>query len=690
MGDEPGHETRLHAMPASTSRETLKQHHAEFPCHVLENGTIIVSTIVKHGMLVSEFIASIAEPVSRPQYVHEYKLTSFSLLSAISDAGEGEEAGRILKMLQTVTKHTIPKSVCDFIQFCESTYCKVGITYSGNGVFLTSRDPSILNRLRRSEKIRMAMVLQDHAGDLPSTGKRGKYAQLDGGEGWEDGEEDSVPDPHVYLKINPRRIGVVKEEAAKMDLPIIEEYDYLSDDSLPRLSFCMHSDAKLRWYQEKALSMMFRSSRAKSGVIVLPCGAGKTLTGISAACTIGKSTLVICNNTLACHQWAAAFKQFTSATDDDIYCFISGTAPELPENSAHRAFVLMATYSMMSMNEDSRSEKSSEFMGKIVGIEWGMLILDEVHIAPAKKFREAIHMVRSRCKMGLTATMVREDDQIGDLNYLVGPKIFEANWMQLTSQGYLARVMCYEVQCPMSVTSMIEYAKNHKEKDEQVFYYSSNTNKIGACKRIMDHHESLGHQTLIFGDSIPILIYCARTFPRHMMYGETPEHERLDLFARFRSGEIKTLLISRVGDVAVDLPDANVIIQISAHFASRRQETQRLGRILRPKGNTVGPDGSPVYNAFFYSLVSPLTKEAMYNVSRQKYLNDQGFTYSTVSWELLMGHKGDAHTREEQAEILKTIRDKKKNKLDVPLEKNPEDDGSGGGGPENFETLENQ
>ena len=661
MSGDITRETRLHSMP-STVNEEMKPNHVEFPCYVLENGTIYVNTFVRFGHTASDFISSIAEPISRPQYVHEYRLTSFSLLSAISDM-EGD-AGKILGALAMFSKHRIPDTVSEFIQFCVDAYCKVGITYSGKGVFLTSRYSDILIRMCKNETIRMAKMTGDALDPILKKRKTlvdaGNPSLFDNVGDFESDEMDG--DPNIYMQIQPKLVGVVKNEAAKMDLPIIEEYDYRGDESLPNFEFSMNSRAQLRWYQKQALSMMFRTQKAKSGIIVLPCGAGKTLTGIAAACTIRKSTLVLCNNNLACSQWAAAFQQFTSASmDEDIFCFTSGgDAP--PRFPTDRAFVLMATYSMMSMDEESRSTKASAMMERILGVEWGMLILDEVHIAPAKKFREAIHAVRTRCKMGLTATLVREDGQIGDLNYLVGPKIFEANWMKLTAQGYLARVMCYDVQCPMSVTSMIEYAKSHKDRDGQVFCYSSNTNKLAACEKIMKHHEALGDQILIFSDSIPILRYCAETMHRYMMYGSTPEHERIELFARFRSGNIRTLLISRVGDIAVDLPDANVIIQISAHFASRRQETQRLGRILRPKGDTIGPDGKLIYNAFFYSLVSPLTREAMYNVSRQKYLNDQGFTYSSVAWETLMRHKGDAHTLEEQAKILQTIRENKKPK----------------------------
>jgi DNA excision repair protein ERCC-3 len=279
-----------------------------------------------------------------------------------------------------------------------------------------------------------------------------------------------------------------------------------------------------------------------------------------------------------------------------------------------------------------RSDKSQEIMDAICGREWGLLLMDEVHVVPAKMFRRVIGSVKAHCRLGLTATLVREDDLISDLNFLIGPKLYEANWMDLTAQGYLANVQCVEVWCPMTGPFMKEYLKSNNAKLKQLLYVM-NPSKIRATEFLVRFHEERGDKIIVFSDLVFSLKLYAELLKKPLIYGETPERERQAILGTFRSTDaVRTICISKVGDTSIDLPEANVIIQVSSHFGSRRQEAQRLGRILRPKSFTQ-QDGSnrATFNAFFYTLVSTDTQEMFYSAKRQQYLIDQGYTFKIVT-----------------------------------------------------------
>lgn len=271
-------------------------------------------------------------------------------------------------------------------------------------------------------------------------------------------------------------------------------------------------------------------------------------------------------------------------------------------------------------------------MDIITSREWGLLLMDEVHVVPAKMFRRVISQVKAHCRLGLTATLVREDDLISDLNFLIGPKLYEANWLDLTKQGYLANVQCLEVWCPMTGPFMKEYLDDKSQRMKQLLYVM-NPNKLRATEYLMRFHEERGDKIIVFSDLVYSLKLYAEMLGRPLIYGETPERERQVILGTFRTSDaLRTICISKVGDTSIDLPEANVIIQVSSHFGSRRQEAQRLGRILRPKSYTQ-QDGSnrSSFNAFFYTLVSADTQEMYYSAKRQQYLIDQGYTFRVVT-----------------------------------------------------------
>ncbi|KAL7528022.1 hypothetical protein ACHAXR_005413 [Thalassiosira sp. AJA248-18] len=363
---------------------------------------------------------------------------------------------------------------------------------------------------------------------------------------------------------------------------------------------------------------MFGNGRARSGIIVLPCGAGKTLTGVTAAQTIKKSVVCLCTNAVSVLQWKYQFKLWTNIPDENISVFTS----DIKDNINPGGCVLITTYTMISYG-GQRSDKSAEVMKAIQGREWGLLLMDEVHVVPAKMFRRVIGSVKAIAAL---------DDLIFDLNFLIGPKLYEANWMDLTTQGYLANVQCVEVWCPMTGPFMREYLTADNSRLKQLLYVM-NPAKLRAAEYLVRFHEDRGDKVIVFSDLVYSLKLYAAMLKRPMIYGETSERERQAILGTFRTSDaLRTICISKVGDTSIDLPEANVIIQVSSHFGSRRQEAQRLGRILRPKSYTQ-TDGSnrSSFNAFFYTLVSTDTQEMFYSTKRQQYLIDQGYTFKIVT-----------------------------------------------------------
>jgi DNA excision repair protein ERCC-3 len=440
--------------------------------------------------------------------------------------------------------------------------------------------------------------------------------------------KDAAPQVVVSFQIKAEEVENVKRQAIEMDYPLMEEYDFRNDNTNPNVpQMDLKPHTRIRRYQERSLAKMFGNGRARSGIIVLPCGAGKTLTGVTAAQTMKKSVVCLCTNAVSVLQWKYQFQLWTNIPDSNICVFTSDRKDVIPDE----ACVLVTTYTMICF-AGRRSDKAQEIMDIITNREWGLLLMDEVHVVPAKMFRRVIGSVKAHCRLGLTATLVREDDLISDLNFLIGPKLYEANWMDLTAQGYLANVQCVEVWCPMTGPFMKEYLTASNIRLKQLLYVM-NPSKLRAVEYLVRFHEERGDKIIVFSDLVYSLKLYAEMLKKPLIYGETPERERQAILGTFRASDaLRTICISKVGDTSIDLPEANVIIQVSSHFGSRRQEAQRLGRILRPKSYTQ-QDGSnrSTYNAFFYTLVSSDTQEMFYSTKRQQYLIDQGYTFKIVT-----------------------------------------------------------
>jgi len=639
---------------ADFSNLKLKPDHSARPCWTAPDGAIYLEAFHSLYNSAYDFLVAISEPVARPEFLHEYKLTPYSLYAAVATNIDTES---IVRVLDRLSKNVLPIGVATFIRECTKRYGKAKLVLKHNKFYVESEHPDVLRELLRDSKISQARVVEDtDAGDeADSTDKDGfvvneKAAEMEENlkilrgtddDSDEDEDEDLMAEAPgatstnrgtklttVAFQIRAEQVEIVKKQAIELDYPLMEEYDFRNDNVNPNVPMDLKPHARIRRYQERSLAKMFGNGRARSGIIVLPCGAGKTLTGVTAAQTIKKSVICLCTNAVSVLQWKYQFQLWTNIPDDRICCFTSDKKEVMHPESC----VLVTTYTMISYG-GKRSDKSKQVMDAISSREWGLMLMDEVHVVPAKMFRRVVGSVKAHCRLGLTATLVREDDLISDLNFLIGPKLYEANWMDLTAAGYLANVQCVEVWCPMTGPFMGEYLKPTANARLKQLLYVMNPSKLRAVEYLVNFHEARGDKIIVFSDLVYSLKLYADMLKKPLIYGETPEKERQAILGIFRSSKaVSTICLSKVGDTSIDLPEANVVIQVSSHFGSRRQEAQRLGRILRPKSytQTNGTNRSS-FNAFFYTLVSTDTQEMFYSAKRQQYLIDQGYTFKIVT-----------------------------------------------------------
>jgi DNA excision repair protein ERCC-3 len=616
----------------------LKPDHIQRPCWTCPDGIIYLEAFSDLYAQAYDFLVAIAEPVARPEFVHQYKLTPYSLYAAVATNIETEA---IISVLERLSKNALPVTVKKFIRECTQKYGKAKLVLKHNKMYVESEFPTVLRELLRDPVIAQARVVEDSVDEATGFITQIKAQEMkenlkmlhepeensdddDCGDGARQREAEAVV---VAFQINAAAVEQVKRQAIDMDFPLMEEYDFRNDLLNPNVPMDLKPHTRIRRYQERSLAKMFGNGRARSGIIVLPCGAGKTLTGVTAAQTIKKSVVCLCTNSVSVLQWKFQFQLWTNIPDDRIAVFTS----DIKDTIHPDACVLITTYTMVSFS-GKRSAQAQEIMDIICSREWGLLLLDEVHVVPAKMFRRVVGSVKAHCRLGLTATLVREDDLISDLNFLIGPKLYEANWMDLTAQGYLANVQCVEIWCPMTGPFMKEYLCASNSRLQQLLYVM-NPSKLRAVEFLVRFHEARGDKIIVFSDLVYSLKKYAEMLKKPLIYGETPERERQAILGTFRATDaVSTICISKVGDTSIDLPEANVIIQVSSHFGSRRQEAQRLGRILRPKSYTAR-DGSnrSSFNAFFYTLVSTDTQEMFYSAKRQQYLIDQGYTFKIVT-----------------------------------------------------------
>mmetsp|Transcript_7857 Transcript_7857/g.18772 ORF Transcript_7857/g.18772 Transcript_7857/m.18772 type:complete len:694 (+) Transcript_7857:33-2114(+) len=582
----------------------MQPDHARRPLWVCENGRIIFETFHPQAAQVADFLIAVSEPVSRPQIVHEYQITALSLNAAIAN---GIDVEQIIKVLRKLSKNIVDENFLEFIREKGKSTGKLRLILRDGRHFLESEDAPLLRHLCSNADVAACLV------------------------------EELAQESHV-VEVESMKVEKLKLAAHQLTLPLLQEYEFRRDreDTNPQLAAVLRPTVNLRPYQQRALSKMFSvDDVAKSGIVVLPCGAGKTLVGIAACCRVGRRALVLTTTAVAVDQWRRQIQLYTSLPPEDVYTLTAEQKRPI-EDADRRACIVISTYSMLGFT-GRRGGDTQFILDQLQQLEWGLLVVDEVQVMPARTFRTVATMIKSHCCLGLTATLVREDDLIQDLHWLIGPKLYEANWQQLQDEGYLARVRCIEVWCDMSTEFFTEYLQAADSPDVpgsmratlQRALWTCNPNKLKTCEYLIRFHEQRGDKIIVFSDNIFILKDFARRLGRYYICGSVDMRERMQILSEFQeSSACNTIFLSKVGDNAIDLPVANVIVQISSHYGSRRQEAQRLGRILRPKPQTSNSGGK--FNAYFYSVVSRDTQELYHANRRQQFLVEQGYNYQVV------------------------------------------------------------
>jgi DNA excision repair protein ERCC-3 len=403
--------------------------------------------------------------------------------------------------------------------------------------------------------------------------------------------------------------GAVKQCLISLGYPVYDRAGYVEGDpfNVDLRGICASGkDLVLREYQRQA-SESFMGSRASaegSGVLVLPCGAGKTVIGLKVMTMLKRKTLILVTNITAARQWKREILDKTTTPEQDIGEY-SGESKEIKP-------VTLATYQILTYRRDRNGP--FEHYDIFNAENWGLIIYDEVHLLPAPVFKFTAQ-IQARRRLGLTATLIREDGHEEDVFCLIGPKKFDIPWKDLERQGWIATAKCIEIRVDLPYNEKLEYLSLPPAKQIRLAY--ENRQKIAVVKEIISRHK--GDQILIIGQYLTQLADFAAEFDVPVITGAIPNSIRDELYDKFRKGEISILILSKVGNFAIDLPDANVLIQISGAFGSRQEEAQRLGRILRPKFNGE--------QATFYSIVSRETRELDFAMNRQLFLTEQGYSY---------------------------------------------------------------
>lgn len=588
---------------------TMKDNPDDYPMWINYNALIVLETFRKSSKQAMDFLIAIAEPVSRPSKIHEYQITSYSLYAA---ASVGLTTDQILATLNQFSKNKIPKTVRNFITDCTLSYGKIKLIRSHLKFFIEVMNKEVYEILLKDQIIRKNIIQEN-----PSS-----------------------------LSVEVTNIEDIKKRCIEIDYPLIEEYDFSNDSKLEHLEIDLKPTSQIRSYQEICLNKMFGNGRARSGIIVLPCGSGKTLVGITAISTVKKSALILCTSAVSVEQWRHSTLGFTNISPDDVARFTS----DKKEWFKNKSGILITTYSMMSYS-GKRSYEAQKIMDMVSSHEWSIMILDEVHVVPALMFRKTVSVIPHHCKLGLTATLVREDDKIEDLNFLIGPKLYEADWQDLSSRGYIAKVEGAEVWCSMTCEFYREYLIQSSRKKRILSIM--NPTKFQICQYLIDKHEKRGDKIIVFSDSVIALKEYAIKLGKPYIYGPTGQTERMRILKQFQTNpQINTIFLSKVGDTSIDLPEATCLIQISSHFGSRRQEAQRLGRVLRAKKRN-----DPNFRVYFYSLVSKDTDEMIYSAKRQQFLIDQGYSFNIITDipEVYNNESRVYKSKSQQKELLASI-----------------------------------
>lgn len=560
-------------------------------------------------------LARFAELEKSPEYVHTYRISPLSLWNA---AAAGLSADEILADLECYSKYPLPDNVRFDIRDAIARYGRIKLVIEDGRLMVISDSPALMEELARHKAF--APLITARLG--PTT-----------------------------FEIDPMQRGHVKRVLLQIGYPAEDLAGYVEGAALQfdiRETTLGGQPFSLRSYQEDSASVFWAQGSAAggSGVIVLPCGAGKTIVGMAAMLKAQCATLILAPNTVAVRQWIRELLDKTTLTEDQIGEY-SGLKKDIRP-------VTVCTYQVLtyhprkgkvignSANENGdaaddssannplpiteakrlsnrKLPKISEYphMQLFNQQDWGLIIYDEVHLLPAPVFRVTAE-IQARRRLGLTATLVREDGMEGDVFSLVGPKKYDVPWKDLEKQGWIATAECHEIRVALADEDRMEYAVTGQ--DQKYHFAAANQRKQQIISMLLQKHKD--DDVLIIGQYIPQLEAIAKRIDAPLITGETPVKQREILYKQFREGEIRRLVLSKVGNFSIDLPDANVLIQVSGMFGSRQEEAQRLGRVLRPKQNGL--------LAHFYTIVTRDTLDQEYAAKRQLFLTEQGYHYDIL------------------------------------------------------------
>ena len=535
------------------------------PLIVQSDKTLLLD--IDHPMSVEcrRAIAPFAELERSPEHIHTYRLTPLGLWNA---RAAGHDAEQVIDTLIKYSRYAVPHSILIDVAETMSRYGRLRLEMDPvHGLILITTDTAVLEEVIRAKKI------------APLLG-----ARIDA----------------ETITVLPSQRGQIKQSLLRLGWPA-EDFAGYVDGQAHEISL-LQKDWKIRPYQELAAEGFWHGG---SGVVVLPCGAGKTIVGAAAMAHAKATTLILVTNTIAARQWREELLKRTTLNEDEIGEY-SGSKKEIRP-------VTIATYQVMTKKKNG----VYAHLDLIDSYDWGLIIYDEVHLLPAPIFRFTAD-IQSRRRLGLTATLVREDGMEGEVFSLIGPKRFDVPWKEIEAQGYIAPAECIEVRVNLTETERLAYAT--AEPENRYRNCATTRTKRDVVEALVEKH--VDDQVLVIGQYIDQLDELSEVLGAPLIKGETPIKEREVLFNKFRTGEIKCLVVSKVANFSIDLPDATIAIQVSGAFGSRQEEAQRLGRILRPKSDGRG--------AKFYSVISRDTIDQDFAQNRQRFLAEQGYSYKII------------------------------------------------------------
>ncbi|WP_030485593.1 DNA repair helicase XPB [Nocardioides aequoreus] len=535
------------------------------PLIVQSDKTLLLEVDHEQARAARAAIAPFAELERSPEHIHTYRLTPLGLWNA---RAAGHDAEQVVDVLLTFSRYAVPHALLVDVAETMDRYGRLRLDKDpAHGLVLTATDRAVFEEVLRSKRV--AGMLGERLGP------------------------ESVA-------VHASERGNLKQALLKLGWPAEDHAGYVDGEAHPiELD---ETGWSLRPYQKEAAESFWHGG---SGVVVLPCGAGKTLVGAAAMSEAGATTLILVTNTVSARQWKHELVKRTSLTEDEIGEY-SGSRKEVRP-------VTIATYQVLT----TRRKGVYPHLELLDARDWGLIVYDEVHLLPAPIFRMTADL-QARRRIGLTATLVREDGREGDVFSLIGPKRYDAPWKDIEQQGYIAPADCVEVRVTLPEGERIAYAT--AEPEERYRLASCTHEKTRITERLVAQHR--GEPTLVIGQYLEQLDELAEHLDAPVIQGKTTVKERERLFEAFRTGEIDLLVVSKVANFSVDLPEAAVAIQVSGSFGSRQEEAQRLGRLLRPKA-----DGT---TARFYTVVSRDTVDADFAQNRQRFLAEQGYAYRIV------------------------------------------------------------